>query len=930
MSHHNILCLDGGGIRGVITTRILSWVEAQLQQLSGNKDDRLAHYFNFFAGTSTGGLMTACYLVPGEGENMPKYSAKDVEEMYVSLGGEIFSLNMWQKISRGHGITSAKYPARSLEDILFKNFGDLKLSELILPSVITAYDMKANKQLLFRSYHAYQSPEQDFYVKDVCRATTSAPTYFPPYTLKSVAGKEYLCIDGGIYGPNPAATCYSEMRRIDPNTSASNMMMLSLGTGIFTSQYEEKEVVGWGKFEWFRPMVSLMFQNSITNTEFQMRMVFRDSPRNYLRIDPPLPNEDVARIDLASKENVKNLTKLADDYIKVYKPQLEEFIEEIYNRCRRRITYPFARIIDVRVEKTWLKEYAPGVPSHINPDEYLNLNSLLEEAAQEHQDNPAFEQFGHSISYGETYQHIESLAAYLQTHCGIEPNSRVAIMMPNCMQYPISIFATLKLGAAVVNINPLYTRDEILHVLESIEPDAIIIWDGCSGRLEEAYKELEKRARGKGKKGKFKKASIIITSLGDMLPSYKSGPLNLALRMQGKVEKTKLDGCHQFNTALKAGVNLNLYAPEVYGDNIAFLQLTGGTTGKPKAAMLTHRNLIANILQAKAYIDPRFTSQEKGQKVALTALPLYHIFSLMANGLLFFHLGIHNLLIANPRDIPGLIKTMGKYKIHGIDAVNTLFKALLANPNFAKLDFSELFLSLGGGMAVQKEVAEEWQKVTGCVLAQAYGLTEASPAVTVNPHTLKGFNGSIGLPIPSTEIAILDEKMRQLPQGKEGHLFVRGPQVMKGYLNQPKATGKDLSLDNWLDTGDIAYIDAKGYVYIVDRAKDMIIVSGFNVYPNEVEAVVDSHPKVFESGCIGVPDEHSGEAVKVFVVLKPGEQATPEEIIKFSRKKLTGYKTPDHVEFVKELPKTNVGKILRRELKSDQDAKPAKDASEAA
>ena len=912
MSSYILLSLDGGGIRGVITTRLMSWVERQLQDLSGNKDARLVDYFDFFAGTSTGGLMASCYLMPDESGERPKYSAHDVEELYLSLGDKIFSLNLWQKVSRGHGMASAKYPSDSIENILMDYFGDLKLSELLRPCLITSYDMRANRQMMFRRHRAYKSDDDNFYVRDVCRATTSAPTYFEPYLIKSLSGTEYFCIDGGIFGPNPALFAYSELRRLDNNARASNMLLLSFGTGNYLDSYEEKEVKGWGKLEWYRPMVNLMSSNSIYNADSQIRMVFRDSSRNYVRVDPELTEKELSSIDLVSKDNLGKLQNIADNYITHNKDELEIFVERIYNRRQRRPINPFDELIDVKVERHWLKEYPPGSPHRINPYIYSNLNQMLDESSRNNSEKVAFEQFGNRIKYKDAHRYSESFAAYLQNVYQVNHGSRVAIMMPNCPQYPISIYAILKLGAAVVNVNPLYTADEILYVLKEISPSVVIAWDGCSLRIEEA---INKWADVSGNKDAS--PEVIFTSLGDMLPSYKSTPLNLLLKLQGKIEKGKVSGSRSFMDALSLGQGMNLYRPEVRGEDIAFLQMTGGTTGKPKAAMLSHSNLISNILQVKAYVDPEFIVQDEEQRVCLTALPLYHIFSLMANGLFFYHIGAHNVLVANPRDIKGLVKTLSKYKFHGIDGVNTLFKALLANPDFSKIDFSKLSFSLGGGMAIQKEVAEEWKKVTGCVMNQAYGLTEASPAVSINPYTNNKFNNSIGLPIPSTEVAILDDKKRQMPTGEAGNLFVRGPQVMRGYLNNYQATSKDLSLDGWLNTGDIAYLDKKGYIFIVDRSKDMINVSGFNVYPNEVEEVVDSHPNVYESGCIGVPDEHSGEAVKVFVVLNPGEKATAEEIIDYCRKKLTGYKTPDQVEFVKELPKTTVGKILRRELRQD-------------
>lgn len=902
MSHYSILSLDGGGIKGIMTTRILSWVEKKFQQLSSDSNAQLIDFFDFFVGTSTGGLMQACYLMPAKDGKSSFFTAQDVEDLYLSTGDEIFSLNIWQKILRGHGMASAKYPARSIEKVLNKHFGDMQLNQLMKPCLITAYDLTTNSKILFRQHRAKKQQKDNFYLRDICRATTSAPTYFPPAPIQSMAKQQYLCIDGGIFAHNPALFGYAELRRLDNEVGARNMLMLSIGTGGYLDKFDEKEVKSWGKLEWYRPLVELMSNGHIDNTDFQMRMIFRENSDHYLRIDPNLENKEANSVDLATKENIGNLLSIADDYIKENEAELTDFIEQLYKKKLSRPSSVFDKIADISVTPFWQESYPAGVPHSIHPDAYPNIIAMMEEACLKYSNRVALEQFGHSLTYDQCHRHIEHLAAWLQNVADIQPGDRLAIMMPNCPQYLITAFAALKVGGVIVNINPIYTTPELEHLLKLSTPKVIVCWDGAAHILSHCSPELIP-------------AYQLITSLGDMLPSYKGASLNVLLRARGIVKsRGHLNRTIKWLTALNQGRRLNLYRPIVKGEDLAFLQFTGGTTGKPKAAMLTHRNLIANMLQAKACLAEEFVTQEKEQRVSITALPLYHIFALMANGLLFFHLGMKNILIVNARDIDNLVKILSRYPFHGFAGVNTLFKALLAHPKFRSVNFDKLLLTLGGGMAVQKSVADEWQQVTGCHLSQAYGLTEASPAVTINPHTLTKFNGSIGLPIPSTEVAIVDDHYRSLPVGETGLLFVRGPQVMAGYWHKTDATSMDLSLDGWLNTGDLAYMNPKGFVFIVDRAKDLIIVSGFNVYPNEVEEVVDAHPKVTESGCIGVADPKSGEAVKVFVVVKPGLSCSKEEIIAHCQKSLTAYKTPDQIEFVSSLPKSPVGKILRKDL----------------
>ena len=552
------------------------------------------------------------------------------------------------------------------------------------------------------------------------------------------------------------------------------------------------------------------------------------------------------------------------------------------------------------MEKIWLRSYPQGVPEFVDVNEFKSLGQLFEQSCTQYRDRVAYINMGVGITYGELDRLSRDFAAYLQDVLKLPQGARIALMMPNLLQYPVCMFGALRAGYVVVNCNPLYTHRELEHQLKDSGAEAIIIVENFAHTLEQALPLVP------GLK------HVIVTSLGDMLGLVKGTVVNLVVRHVKKmVPAWKLPRHVKFKAAMARGKGASLRPVQVGHEDIAYLQYTGGTTGVAKGAMLLHRNIIANLQQAHAWIEPFL---HKDQQLIITALPLYHIFSLTANCLTFLKIGATNVLITNPRDIPGFVKELAQYKFTVITGVNTLFNALLNNPDFAKLDFSALRAALGGGMAVQKSVALKWRQVTGKPLIEAYGLTETSPAATINPLDLGEFNGAIGLPISSTEIAIRDDQGNDLSVGQAGEICIRGPQVMKGYWLRPDETATVFYADGFLRTGDVGVMDEKGFVRIVDRKKDMILVSGFNVYPNEVEAVVAMHPAVMEVAAVGVPSEHSGEAVKIFVVLKD-KSVTKEQLIAHCKENLTGYKVPHLVEFRDDLPKTNVGKILRRALK---------------
>ncbi len=563
--------------------------------------------------------------------------------------------------------------------------------------------------------------------------------------------------------------------------------------------------------------------------------------------------------------------------------------------------HPVAATDTENQERYWLRSYPPGVPADINPDQYTSLMDMLEQSCARYANDAAFTSLGRTITYGQYREYAHEFAAYLQQSAGLRKGDRIALMMPNVLQYPIALYGALLAGLTIVNTNPLYTARELEHQLKDSGARAIVIVENFAATLEEVIEHTVVE-------------TVIVTGVGDLLHFPKSILANLLMRhIRKQVPAWNLQKHVRFNAALAQGRYLRLERIELAHTDIAFLQYTGGTTGVAKGAMLTHRNMIANVLQADAWLG---TSLNLERNVIITALPLYHIFALTANWLVFTTLGARNVLIPNARDIPGFVKELKHYRFTYISGVNTLFNALLHAPDFDKVDFSALRITLGGGMAVQRAVAERWKQVTGNVLTQAWGLTETSPAACINPLAPFDFNGSIGLPIPSTEISIRNDAGEKLAVGEVGEICVRGPQVMAGYWQRPDETAKVMLPDEWLRTGDVGRMDTNGFVFIEDRKKDMILVSGFNVYPNEVESVAATHPGVLEAAAVAQPSEHSGEVVALFVV-KKDPALTEQALIEHCRGELTGYKVPKAIYFRDELPKTNVGKILRRTLRDE-------------
>lgn len=543
------------------------------------------------------------------------------------------------------------------------------------------------------------------------------------------------------------------------------------------------------------------------------------------------------------------------------------------------------------MEKIWYSHYPAGVPTAIEPNAFPSIVALFEQSVRKFGDRPAFTNSGTTLTFSDLDELSRDFAAYLQQSLGIKSQDCVALMLPNLLQLPIALFGAMRTGARITNVNPLYTSTELEHQLNDAEAKAIVVcFDSMPVLANILYKTPVE--------------TVIIVRPDDLIPNGK-----IAIEANQHLDKTV-----EFRSALANGKKLDFHPVEIDNEDIIFLQYTGGTTGISKGATLTHRNLIANILQFSAVLGPKL---EEGQEVILTALPLYHIFALSINCLAFLYLGGHSILISDPRDLPALVDECARWKFSVILGVNTLFNRLLNSPDFRALNFSALKICIGGGAAIQRPVANDWFETTHCHILEGYGLSETSPLLTLNPYNLTEFSGTIGLPVPSTEISLRDECGNAVAVGESGELCVKGPQVMRGYWGQNAATQEAMTADGFFKTGDIAIMDEKGYFRIVDRKKDMILVSGFNVFPNEIEEAVAQCGSVLENACIGVPDKQSGEAVKVFVVLKPGAQLSAEQLQTHCKQHLTAYKVPKYIEFLDELPKSTVGKILRRKLRKD-------------
>ena len=593
---------------------------------------------------------------------------------------------------------------------------------------------------------------------------------------------------------------------------------------------------------------------------------------------------------------------IAEEYIETHQEQLQHIAKRLYQHAFCAESKVFHKSIGTHIEPIWEKHYPAGTTTEINPDKYSNLTEMLDEASVKYSHRQAYENFGASLTYKSIKKNAEQIAFWLQSQ-SLKRGDRIAMMMPNCLSYPIIFQAIMKTGMVAVNINPLYTASELDHVIQDSGCRVLFIWEGSAHTLQQCQHT-------------DKLSKTVICSLADFLPPIKRELVQLGTHYIKKIiPKYSLTSTIHLKAIIQSSHNNVPFGVPVYPEDIAFLQYTGGTTGPSKGAMITHRNMIANVMQCQAMMDPAFMEEDTSKNV-ITALPLYHIFALMVNNVLTYTLGGLNILITNPKDIGGFVNILKRQPVHAITGVNTLYNALLDHPEFNQIDWSELSVALSGGMALRPSTADKWQQLTNNVLSEGYGLTETSPVVTSSGYQLSGYTGSVGWPVPNTKVMIADPQGNPLPIGSEGEICVQGPQVMKGYWGLTDNTDPDVAHARWFRTGDIGRMNEQGELFIVDRLKDMIIVSGFNVYPNEVEDVIDRHPDIIESACIGIDDEKQGERIKAFVVRTPESTLNAKDVQNWCREKLTGYKIPQEVEFAEDLPKSNVGKILRRALRN--------------
>ncbi len=861
-----ILSIDGGGVRGVIPAVILKYLEEKLQNLSNNPDARIAHYFDLFAGTSTGALIVAGLLVPDK-DNKPRYSAQQMVELYKNTAHIIFNASLLQSIKSVSGILDVKYNAEGFEGVLDANFGNCELKDLLKPCLIPAYDLQHSKNYYFRQYLAHKNPEHNYYIRDVLRATSAAPTYFSPAQILAVEGKyEHCFIDGGIFAINPAPSAYAEYRNLNPSHHAKDTMMLSLGTGRKSLQVDCEKLQHLGAMEW-RDIASNIIATATPEASHEQLQAVYNRSSYYLRLNADFDPLHSCSLDNSDKAYLAYLVELGGQVVKKNQNALDKFAQQLIDNNPKSSQYQQTR-----------------------------LTYYLDNAAQYAPKNVALIGFDTPINYTQLRHHSLALCAYLSKHT--EPGV-VAIMLPNLLSFPVSLFAVWYSNRTATLVNPLVSSDELLKQCLDSGAKTIIVAQLFLKTLQNIIAKTAIK-------------NVITVEIGDLQPKLKRHLLNgvsfikhpnLARNIDN-VDSVCLDKILKNKTPINANIQLD--------NDIALLQYTGGTSGTLKAAVLTHQNIDANIKQVQHWLDDKITSSS----MILTALPLYHIFAMSVNLLLFIHLKASSVLVANPRQIKQLIHPLEKYPIEVITGVNTLFSVLVRYPKFSKLDHSNLKFVIGGGMAVNEGVAKLWQQQTGKPITQGYGLSECSPVVSVDANDISDFTGSVGKALIDTQIKILDPQSKECAFNKVGEIVIKGPQVMESYWKKPELNQQVFTEDGFFRSGDLGYLDNKGRLFIVDRLKEMMIVSGFNVYPNEVEKVLNQHPEVIESACVGMNDEQGNQHVKAFVVKKQNTDLSAKQLIAYCQEHLSHYKIPKAIEWIDNLPKTPVGKVLKRKLKT--------------
>ncbi len=872
---YTILSIDGGGIRGIVPSIFLVYIENKLRELSGDKQARLIDFFDFFAGTSTGALIVSALLSPDKNNN-PKYFTDELVDIYKNNCLDIFNPSILSTIKTASGVLDVKYSSDGFAKVLEGYFQDIELKQLLKPCLIPAYNMSEAKNHFFRQHLAKKDLQYNYLVRDVCLSACSALSYFPPMIVKSFGEYSACFLDGGIFAINPSLCAYSEVKKIYPYIDNDNIMMLSLGTGKQTQQYSCDEAKHWGSMEWRYPASNILSSSSSEVAHFNMDKILNggDSKDNYLRIDPNIDDKHYSNMDNCDKGYLNYLSDFANNNIERYRPQLDSFVQKLLINKQKNSLFKFTK-----ANKTCV--------------------NLLDESADKYPKHTAFIGFDYHLSFKSLRSCSINLSQYLLSlaDCKI-----VAIMLPNILGFPIALFGTWRACKTAVLINPLLSKDELLATLNDSDADTII----GSAYFNSSLKAIIDDTNIK---------HIIDSDLSELLPQPKKTMVRLV--MNYKLTATTINSIKITSTSFDNAISFRkkYHKPQkehVKTSDIALLQYTGGTSGKLKAAVLTHKNLLANIEQLRLWLPKNMEN-----KNILTALPLYHIFALMINCLMAVKCAMTSILVINPRDIKQLVKPFKKYQINMVTGVNTLYDHLLSYKGFDKLNFSKLESAIAGGMPLQKSTAQKWHEKTNCGIIQGYGLTETSPVISVQPYHSNEFNGSVGYPLMNTKIKLINatHSDKQKYPYSIGEVVVKGAQVTKGYWKHTELNLEVFTKDGFFRTGDLGYFDKKGQLFLVDRLKEMIIVSGFNVYPSEVEKTLNTHPNILESACVATQDSEKNQVVAAFIVKQNDDKKFDEqEVINYAKEHLSAYKAPKIIRFIDILPRSSVGKILKRNL----------------
>lgn len=863
-----ILAIDGGGVRGLIPAVVLAYIERRIKQLTGNKNAHIIDYFDLFAGTSTGSFIIASLLSPSK-NNKPLYNTSDVIDLYQDNIKTIFHSSLLENIKSVSGIMGVKYNPKGLKEVLKKYFSNIELKDLLKPCIIPSYDLERSENYYFKQHLASNDSEHNYYIVDVLRAATAAPTYFPPASISNVKRSSVRCfIDGGVFAVNPALSVYGEYRRLNPYYHAKNTMLLSLGTGMQKLKIDCEKTKNWSPIEWRYASSNILSTAIPKSSSDQLDAVYNYND-NYLRLNGFIDPQYSSELDNSNQDYLDYLTQLASEIIDNNKNDIEQFVDKLIYYSQDQGQY-----------------------------QRYHLSNDLDIAADKIPNKTAFVGLNTNLSYGKLRQYSLNLAYYLHVYTRV---GVVGIMLPNLLSFPVSLFGVWYSDKIATLVNPLATSDELLKQCVDAGVTTIIIARIFINTLN---KILTKTSI----------TTVILVELGDLQSSTKRlfvNTLSLIKRTKRIDSKSKnLVRFIKFNTLIKQNRG---YEAKEFDNDIALLQYTGGTSGVFKAAILSHKNISANIAQLKSWSANKLNQGD----TILTALPLYHIFALTVNLLFVIHLKGCNVLVLNARDINQLIKAVRKHTINIITGVNTLFNAFIYHPSFKRLNWSGLKLSVGGGMAVDKKTAKLWQQQTNCTIIQGYGLSECSPVVSANKIDISDFDSSVGYAFNNTEIKIIKpDDLSECRAGEVGEICIKGPQVMSAYWQKIELNSQVFVHNRFFRSGDLGYLDKTGRLFIVDRLKDMIIVSGFNVYPADIESVLNAHLEVIESACIGVEDKKSGQAVKAFVVKKEGSILSEQQLITYCQEHLSHYKIPKYIHWQATLPKSNVGKILKRKLAS--------------